>query len=478
MDFDHTLENACVLVTSDKVKDRQQGLARYREIFSDERVLSSLPDKLDAKELQRGRPCWTTAFQALFDAVLIEKSTVFKKSTASSSSKSAGASSALQPAALTRLQDVARLISWLIDRAQLRIGRKTARAAIAHLTQMLASEKGEILTALIPPYLRSLKTLLEWKPHADHLEEKAWRDGVSVCWNLILGHKTSEKVDESKGSSLLDKYIDSNDVLTAEATALSNKTASKDNLKLSSAQAIDAFTCLQAMYASCTATLFGDEGERYGIHLLEKHVQYLFSPSSTESNVTLPALSSLNTLLRALQLNERDAVTKFASITWYQLLRYWGTKWPTLKEQLVITFDLLLCMLAVPPPPETRSALAEASAQKRRRETMNKILQLQTAIMEEANNRSGLRPLKLSTLSLRRVPDEDGTFDRPLRGTTFQASLDFEGAHAIDWAGLELAANAIFFSIRCAEEGTGISDSQDPDPEMTNHPASPEKTMR
>ncbi|KDN53350.1 hypothetical protein K437DRAFT_241928 [Tilletiaria anomala UBC 951] len=434
--MDHTIENAVVLIASDKAKERQEGLLRYREAFSDPGVLSSLPDVLDAKDIRTGKPCWTSVFQSLFDALFIERSICIKKA------KGGGGTGELQAAALKRFQDVAILVSWMVDQARLRIGRKTTRAVFAHLTQTLGAENAQLLDALIPPYLRALKSLLTWKPHADHLEEKSWLDGVSICWNLLLGDKVSDRITGSDEVDL-ERY--------ANVLAVAAADRKSGSATLTNAHAADAFLCLQAMFESCVAPLVGLAGERFGIHMLEKYVRY-FVLRPSESTVTLPVISSLNVLLRALQLNERILTTTFATIIWPPLLRLFTTKSLTLKEHVLITLDLLLPLLAVPPPSVCGSASEETAKKKRRAELRAKLQDLQHLLVKEPLSRTGLRPLPLGILSLRHIPIDEGAFTEPCQTMTFQASFGFAAPNTHDWCGLELAADVISFLMKSDRE--------------------------
>lgn len=427
--MESTIENAAILIASEKIKERQDGISRYREAFSDSRVLQNLPDVLDARDLRLGKPCWISSFQSIFDAMIQERTTYLK------SISKPSASGAIGDAAIRRVGELARLIAWMTDKAQQRIGRKTSRAILAHLTQTLQTEKGQVLEAILPHYLRALKTLLSWDPHAQHVDEKGWKDGVSVCWNLLLGDAPKDRIEAAEDVALAS--------ITPDVKS-GSRSSTGVAVFLSNQAVTDAFVCLEALYGSCSAILIGSSEERFGIHLLARYVRY-FSEHRQEAASSLYTMTSLNVLLHVLQINERAFSTKFAGIVWSTLLRLLETKSPCLKEQVLIAFDLLLPLLATPLPIVDTSASAEAMRMQARADVHLQLQQLQSALLNEPRSRSGLKPLHLDTISFRSGLQPKSNPRQAFETNLLATSSRFEAVNAPEWLALEVLADTTNF---------------------------------
>ena len=98
-----TLRAVLDKLKSDKIKDRQEGLTLIRETFT-EKVIAKWHINANGGSDPK---LWLPVFQALFSAVIVEKTAVSKKST----SKSGGSSAA----ALRRLSEAASIIRWLTE---------------------------------------------------------------------------------------------------------------------------------------------------------------------------------------------------------------------------------------------------------------------------------------------------------------------------------------------------------------------------
>src|SRR5258708_37934689 len=116
-----TLASVLQNLKSDKIKVRQDGLSKIREVFSQDKVVANFT-KSDGKS--NALP-WLAVFQALFEAVMAEKRALTKPST-----QRAGVSSS---AATRRLSEAASVVRWLTERTVQFMNTKVINALLRHL---------------------------------------------------------------------------------------------------------------------------------------------------------------------------------------------------------------------------------------------------------------------------------------------------------------------------------------------------------
>lgn len=96
-----SLQEAVRLISSDKAKERSEGIEQYKDIFQDRDTLEQISDGDDDGKR------WLRTMQALFNCVVNDKSACIKR----------GAWLDAAPVSLRRLKDSAGMVQWMVEKA-------------------------------------------------------------------------------------------------------------------------------------------------------------------------------------------------------------------------------------------------------------------------------------------------------------------------------------------------------------------------
>ncbi|KAL4941065.1 hypothetical protein BDV06DRAFT_195262 [Aspergillus oleicola] len=184
-----TLDGAIALLSSDKVKDRTEGLADLKHILQQNKrnsKLLSLSDKASHR-----------IFETLFRFISTDKQ-VYNRA----SSKTKGTAS-------SRLSTCASVIRTAVDALLSNLRSKSVRAVLEHITDVLVSPGSDLFELLSVDYTKCLSTILHYPAHVEHLSVEEWESVMRVCLNLINAsfNDDSQQNTWSPRSSNLDDYL-------------------------------------------------------------------------------------------------------------------------------------------------------------------------------------------------------------------------------------------------------------------------------
>src|SRR5436309_9622019 len=109
-------------------------------------------------------------FEALFKAVIEEKAKALKKPKAS-----------MLKQIEDRIQLIALTLRQTIEISVNILRYKTVKAIVHHIVQTLPVGGGAFYEPLALDYIRSLKLLLSYPPHAEHLNRDDWSELTRFC---------------------------------------------------------------------------------------------------------------------------------------------------------------------------------------------------------------------------------------------------------------------------------------------------------
>ncbi|KAG2132781.1 hypothetical protein DEU56DRAFT_812008 [Suillus clintonianus] len=424
---------------SSKVKERQEGIISLKEAFSRDDAVLNLGD---------GR-AWLVVYQALFTAVTSEKAECDKKA-ASGKSASTGA------AASRRLGDAAAAVRWLVERSISRLTTKILTPLLAHLLQMMV-HRGQLYAPLTLDYLKTIKILLSWTPHMDHIDAATWISIAELAFNIILGdpikrkldNDTGESNDESMQAEISAMYQDDSDEgedhepststqkrkwkarehITTPAPSGMRPTRSHHSVSL---EQVECASLLALLFRAPTAPFLSEDGPDLSPAILTRMRRFLERYPS-DASLHHDYLLALQPVLSHLCLNRTKDVETFARSTWNQLVGLWGTKNKRMKESLVGILRTLFPFLTAA---HDGPSFAWADG----------VYKLWTLLSGEAENRRGLDSLSLDSLRLEVLPSDAEHCGRGVFvAHTFRAGWHFDSSQALAWALMELQAD-------CAEK--------------------------
>src|ERR1700722_4646415 len=436
---------------SEKVKERQRGIATLRTVFTDDQLVLNF-DKKGTGE------AWLAVFQALYATVGLEKTTYTKYTT-----KSAGSGAAAE----RRLSDAAATVRWLTERSVQRMNKAVVRSLFMHLLQMMV-HNGELLSPVALDYIKALRCVVSWAPHLDHLNEETWMRITEMAFNVILGDPVRNPLDGDGddqggrgedsltfGTDLDDSEFYMDDDFDGRAgSVVSTDSQSKKRRRLDpssssrppprsfpsnpqskskisrsvSLEQIEFTSLLTILLQSPSAPFLSPNLPNLASAILHRLHRFLeLYPADTSLHHDY--LLALSATLSQLALNKRYYVEKFAHGIWDGLVRLWGTKNKALKEGLVVVLLVLFPYFTA--DQDRTFTWAEG------------VGRLWHLLEGEAESRWGADGLSYDSLKLEAFNEEgEDMSERPTFATrTFRAGWHFDAGQALAWAILELQAD-------------------------------------
>ncbi|KAF8892281.1 hypothetical protein BD779DRAFT_1512002 [Infundibulicybe gibba] len=437
---------------SDKLKDRQEGIAAIRSTFSNDAAVRNFctVDGVVNPNL------WLGVFQELFQALRFEVEAYNKKLT----SKAASSGNAI----LRRISDTASTIRWLVERTVDMLNRKVTNALFTHLTDMLV-QKRELFLPVALDYIKTIKCLVSYRPHMDH-RPTHWVDIVQLAFNVILNDPVNMPLENlsrdadsqgpmspgSGGHSDSEFYAEGSDDDGAEASTSNSKKrraraptrsptksrARPANKRYArqvsvSLEQVEFASLLTVMLDVELSSMFHEDSwlpssimDRLGRFL------QIYPP---DTSLLHDYLMSLFSVLSHMSLNNKRDIEIFAKGSWNDLINLWGTKNKRMKECLVAILRILFPFLISDQDEDDQGTFNLAEA-------VGKLWRL---LDVEAEGKWSVESLSLDSLRLvgSGVEATESQQDLAFSARTFRSGPNFDPGQCLAWAILELQADCV-----------------------------------
>lgn len=213
-----------------------------------------------------------------------------------------------------------------------KIRTKTLLAVVRHVTGTLPTPGQGLWEPLSGDYLKTLRTLLHYPSHLEHLNTEAWTLLVDFCLRGIgvedVRHNTQLPI--RNGHHLA---TDSGD--QSRSRSISVEPSSYEQSRASRTQSTgnleDLEICLQLLSSSTSAPI-PDEADR----LLGGLTEYLLTLNVISSSPHF-AFSAFNLVLEKVMKNNLSVVQTAITEIVPTIKRFWGTKSTSLREEMLVT---------------------------------------------------------------------------------------------------------------------------------------------
>ncbi|MCJ1247312.1 Serine/threonine-protein kinase tel1 [Trapelia coarctata] len=311
-----SINNALEHIRSSRVKDRTDGIADLKHILSQNRRSQRLNELND-----KG---YHALFETLFHVTQSEKTTYAK------------ASKAVRSLASTRLSASASALCLAVEVGLHTMRHKTVKALIDHITQVLPTSDESFCEPILKDYAKALRTLLEYRPHVEHLSKEDWQGLVDFC---IEGIQVSLNVEDAQ-SSVLTVSHSSNRLLGCASRSATPSTlgssythgsSAKGNSSVENIRTLDEFVyCLHYLLSTSNAPVLGKASAVFAIILALLRV-----PSTAGAHHA--AFMCINTALYAVITEDIDLARQTFRDLVPHIRRLWHTKSQALREEMTIT---------------------------------------------------------------------------------------------------------------------------------------------
>ncbi|PKY03552.1 serine/threonine-protein kinase tel1 [Aspergillus campestris IBT 28561] len=309
-----TLDRALSLLSSEKQKERTDGLADLKHILQQNRQSSKLTS-LNDKACHR-------LFESIFRFVSAEKA-LFNRA----SSKAA-----------PRLSTGASVLRTAVDVLLLNLRTKSIRAIVDHIAELLLAPRNGLWELLSLDYTKCLSNLLQHRPHVEHLGTGEWEKLMDFCLRVIHGEDDDGSQSSTRRDRLstLDEYLGTPSASPAQSRrtpALTVREKTHGDRRASG----EAVVCIQSLLANPCAPI-KDSANRILGGLAE------FVESSTiAGNEHQAAFNCINTIIMRILFGQSEFSRTFLMDMVPIIRQMWTTKLPALKDELLVT--TMLCVI-------------------------------------------------------------------------------------------------------------------------------------
>ncbi|KAJ5945721.1 hypothetical protein N7454_002560 [Penicillium verhagenii] len=314
------LNKALGFLSSDKQKDRNEGLADLKHILQQNKQSSKLLDLND-------KACYRI-FECLFRFVALERPAYDRAQRSNSKSPSS-----------TRLSTCASVLRIAVDAFLRNLRTKTVRAIIDHIVETIPIPGEGLWEPLSVDYTKSLASLLRHSPHTEHLGDTEWKTLMDFCLAAIkLENAGDSQLSIRSGNlSTPEEALDGTNDSLSNSFRMTPTPTHKDKYVGNRNTIEEIVACMQLLTGSPSAPV-----QAAADSILLGLVDFVKSPSIMAGNAHQLAFSSINTVVRKVLFDQSELVRSSLLELIPVIRRLWSTKFHNLKEELLAT--LMLCM--------------------------------------------------------------------------------------------------------------------------------------
>ncbi|KAF3385601.1 Serine/threonine-protein kinase tel1 [Penicillium rolfsii] len=317
------VDKALGLLSSDKLKERVDGLAALKKILQQ--------NKHSPKLVDLGDKACHKIFEALFRFVAVERPIYIRAQRSNTKSPSA-----------TRLSTCASVLRAAVDIFLRNIRAKTVRAIIDHITETIPVPGDGLWAPLSGDYMKCLASILQYPPHIEHLGHSDWERLIDFCLDVI----NTQQSDESQlsiRSGHRSAPEDSLDASDGRSTPQRMTPAPGNREKFVGDRNTvgEVLACIQLLTSSPSAPIHSAAES-----IMKGLVELVKSSCLTAGNAHQLAFSSINTVVSRVLFDQSELARSFLTDLIPVIRRLWSTKLQSLKDELLATIMLCLIIFA------------------------------------------------------------------------------------------------------------------------------------
>ncbi|KAE8350977.1 Serine/threonine-protein kinase tel1 [Aspergillus coremiiformis] len=312
-----TLDRTLVLLSSEKQRERSDGLADLKHIIQQNKrsaKLNSLNDRACHK-----------IFESLFRFVSLEKSLYNR------------ANSKGPPA--SRLSACASVLRAAVDVLLPNLRAKSVRVVVDHITETLQHPGGSLFELLGVDYTKCLTALLSYPPHLEHLGASGWERLIDFCLKVLKTFQDGDGPSQagSDPRSTLDDFVASRATPTPSRSTPTLNVREKPKGDKSAIS--EAVVCIRLLTASVNAPI--QEPAAKILHGLVSFVNSSPIAGTGHQN----AFNSINSVVMRVLFDQSELVQSVLLDLIPVICHLWATKLLGLKDELLVTIMICIVLL-------------------------------------------------------------------------------------------------------------------------------------
>lgn len=216
---------------------------------------------------------------------------------------------------------------------------RTIRALVDHVTQALPLSDYGFCEPLVPDYLKSLRTVLEYQPHPENLTLDGWHEGIDFCnetLHTLNAISSEETMSFTNGNSTKLSFRESSSPPVRSSSAGHGRKTTKRSpqptkLVFEGQVVEDLILCLKHLVSASNAPVLDR-----AIATLTNLCDFLAS-SSIAGHVQQVALESINSFLTCIMTDDISLTLQTLKALLPSIRRLWEPKSTTLKDHMLVS---------------------------------------------------------------------------------------------------------------------------------------------
>ena len=254
----------------------------------------------------------------------------------------------------SRLSSCAAVVRLAVEVGVKKLRPKTVKALVDHITQTLPTVSEVYCEPLCLDYLKSLRTVLEYQPHVEHMVKEDWHNLVDFCNEGITLSQASAGNDSSTPNST--QYVLSgtggSSVHLAASTGSRRESGAQESANSRIKNNVEELVfCLSQLMSSPNAPVM-EKAQSMMVILMN-----LLHSSASAGRSHQAAFATMNCILARITTNDisltRDIVEAIVPL----IRRFWPTKSMPLKDEMLITLVHLRSYITTASEPKDAESL-------------------------------------------------------------------------------------------------------------------------
>lgn len=272
---------------------------------------------------------YLTLLEALFRYATTERSTYIKSSQAAPKS-----------AASSRLSKCAGVVRIAVEKGVRKLRFKTVRALIDHITQTLPLPEYGYCEPVVSDYFRSLRIVLEYQPHPEHITLNGWHEGIDFCnailhdLNAISSRETTSLMNGNYSKvSFRDSSSSPVPSPKADHGRKTSNRSSQPSMKLTLENSVvdDLLLCLKHLVSASNAPTL-DRAHPTLTNLCD-----FLASSSGKGHEHQVALESINSIITCIMTDDISLILQALRGLLPTFRRFWELKSPSIKDHMLVS---------------------------------------------------------------------------------------------------------------------------------------------
>lgn len=245
-----------------------------------------------------------------------------------------------QHGAALRLSACAGVVRMAVKMGVRKLRPKTIKALVEHITQTLPMSNKGYCEPLLTDYFKSLRTVLEYQPHSEHLYGEKWLRVVEFCNETLhdLNAASSEKsTNQLNGSSIVTSFRSRHGrSSTPETVADYGRKASNRGSQRAAQTSLrsiaeDLVLCIKNLVSASNAPFF----DQAGVTL--KNLCDLLATLSSPGLELQAVFESINSIVTRIMTDDISLMMQTMRTLLPNIRRLWEIKSPKLKDHMLIS---------------------------------------------------------------------------------------------------------------------------------------------